>query len=406
MTLGQRIQELRKQAGLSQEGLGEALGVSRQAVSKWESDAGIPELDTLIAISRFFGITIGELLGVEEPRKSEEKTVNEEEMEGILRRYVEESRQYAPKPSRTRWEWFVGAACLLAVLIIVLFAQIGALKSSVSNLRGQLSTLDSRVSSSISGISGQIQSQIRDALEAEAELLSTFSWEVERFDLDSQTVTIRLNATLKDYSAGSRMQFLLDWVKTDETAGQTVSEFVEGPDFVAEVTLPMNYRAELTIRVEDADGNIREQLVDSFYSLHPDCFHLEAYNLMVPFRITVNRFGSSTLTAEGEQAFVDILSAYPDIYWPEEAVITAYVNREQVFTENMTITPSEDGSDLFCAALKEKYFDVTLREGDSFEVVLQVKDNLGRTEEFLEGGTVKDGRLEWMPSTAPAVRVD
>ena len=35
MTLGQRIQELRKQAGLSQEGLGEALGVSRQAVSKW-----------------------------------------------------------------------------------------------------------------------------------------------------------------------------------------------------------------------------------------------------------------------------------------------------------------------------------------------------------------------------------
>ena len=35
MTLGQRIQELRKQAGLAQVGLGEALGVSRQAVSKW-----------------------------------------------------------------------------------------------------------------------------------------------------------------------------------------------------------------------------------------------------------------------------------------------------------------------------------------------------------------------------------
>ena len=66
MTLVQRIQELRKQRGLSQEGLGEALGVSRQAVSKWEGDNGIPELDTLIAMSRLFGITIGELLGVEE----------------------------------------------------------------------------------------------------------------------------------------------------------------------------------------------------------------------------------------------------------------------------------------------------------------------------------------------------
>ena len=43
MTLGQRIQELRKQSGLSQEALGEALGVSRQAVSKWEGDNGIPE---------------------------------------------------------------------------------------------------------------------------------------------------------------------------------------------------------------------------------------------------------------------------------------------------------------------------------------------------------------------------
>ena len=59
MTLGQRIQDLRKQKGLSQEALGEALSVSRQAVSKWEGDNGIPELDTLIAMSRLFGITLG-----------------------------------------------------------------------------------------------------------------------------------------------------------------------------------------------------------------------------------------------------------------------------------------------------------------------------------------------------------
>ena len=41
MTLGQRIQEYRKAAGLSQEALGEELGVSRQAVSKWESDLSL-----------------------------------------------------------------------------------------------------------------------------------------------------------------------------------------------------------------------------------------------------------------------------------------------------------------------------------------------------------------------------
>ena len=64
-TLGGRIQAFRKTAGLSQEALGEQLGVSRQAVSRWESDAAVPELEKLIAMSRLFGVTVGGLLGVE-----------------------------------------------------------------------------------------------------------------------------------------------------------------------------------------------------------------------------------------------------------------------------------------------------------------------------------------------------
>ena len=79
MTLGQRIQELRKQRGMSQEALGDALGVSRQAVSKWEGDNGIPELDTLIAMSRLFEVTVGQLLGVEEAAEQKRETVNEPE---------------------------------------------------------------------------------------------------------------------------------------------------------------------------------------------------------------------------------------------------------------------------------------------------------------------------------------
>ena len=66
-TLGGRIQAFRKTAGLSQEALGEQLGVSRQAVSRWESDAAVPELEKLIAMSRLFGVTVGGLLGVESP---------------------------------------------------------------------------------------------------------------------------------------------------------------------------------------------------------------------------------------------------------------------------------------------------------------------------------------------------
>ena len=67
MTLGQRIQELRKGLSLSQEELGEKMGVSRQAISKWEGDQTIPELDKLISLSKLFGLTVGQLLGVEQP---------------------------------------------------------------------------------------------------------------------------------------------------------------------------------------------------------------------------------------------------------------------------------------------------------------------------------------------------
>ena len=76
MTLGQRIQGLRKQRGMSQEALGEVLNVSRQAVSKWEGDNGIPELDTLIAMSRLFDVTVGQLLGIEEPAAQKSENAN------------------------------------------------------------------------------------------------------------------------------------------------------------------------------------------------------------------------------------------------------------------------------------------------------------------------------------------
>ena len=72
MTLGQRIQHHRTKLNLSQEALGEKLGVTRQAVHKWEADGAVPDTDKLIALSRLFGITLNELLQVEEPKKAEE----------------------------------------------------------------------------------------------------------------------------------------------------------------------------------------------------------------------------------------------------------------------------------------------------------------------------------------------
>ena len=64
LTLGQRIALKRNELGLSQSALGEQLGVSRQSVFKWESDAAIPEIDKLIGLSRLFGVSLDWLLGI------------------------------------------------------------------------------------------------------------------------------------------------------------------------------------------------------------------------------------------------------------------------------------------------------------------------------------------------------
>ena len=66
MTTGRRVARKRKELGLSQEALGEKLGVSRQSIYKWESDGALPEVEKLVALSRLFGVSVGWLLGVEE----------------------------------------------------------------------------------------------------------------------------------------------------------------------------------------------------------------------------------------------------------------------------------------------------------------------------------------------------
>lgn len=62
MTLGEKLKDARKQAGLSQEQLSEKLGVSRSAVAKWETDNGIPDVDNLKVISKLLNVSLDYLL--------------------------------------------------------------------------------------------------------------------------------------------------------------------------------------------------------------------------------------------------------------------------------------------------------------------------------------------------------
>lgn len=90
-TIGKKLYDLRKQSGFTQDYVAEKLGVSAQAVSKWENDIACPDIMTLPKIAELYGITIDELFKNEEVQSNVkyEKTEKVNENELVLRVYVD-----------------------------------------------------------------------------------------------------------------------------------------------------------------------------------------------------------------------------------------------------------------------------------------------------------------------------
>ena len=75
LTLGEKIRELRKRDGRKQEDLANALGVSNQAVSRWEKDGGYPDMELIPAIANYFNVSIDELFGYSKDRQEKLKSI-------------------------------------------------------------------------------------------------------------------------------------------------------------------------------------------------------------------------------------------------------------------------------------------------------------------------------------------
>ena len=100
MEFHEKLQELRKSKGLTQEELAQVLYVSRTAISKWESGRGYPSIDSLKEISKYFSVTIDELLSGEKLLSIAEKE-NETNIRSIC-------------------DWLLGVVDLFSFLLIVL----------------------------------------------------------------------------------------------------------------------------------------------------------------------------------------------------------------------------------------------------------------------------------------------
>ena len=221
-TLGRRIQEGRKAAGLSQESLGERLGVSRQAVSKGEAVAAVPELENLIAMSRIFGVTIGALLGVEPPEAPSEGDAPESPGDGAedaapvgeltdreLAAVEAIAQKYLEAVQRPRWSRrrkVLAGAAVCAVLVLAVYALdtgFSILGDRLDLVQSQVNSIQGSVSSQIGNLSGQLSS----LLEEQNSLVSDYGIQVTDYSLADQVWYLSVSATPKEYTAGTVVTF-------------------------------------------------------------------------------------------------------------------------------------------------------------------------------------------------------
>lgn len=114
MKIGRYIALLRRQAGLTQEKLGEKLGVTNKTISRWENGLSVPDAGMLVRIAGALDTTVNDLLGEEEPEQGRDLAA---ELEALNRQLAEREER-----SRRRWRAFFAAVGILALWGAVMLA--------------------------------------------------------------------------------------------------------------------------------------------------------------------------------------------------------------------------------------------------------------------------------------------
>lgn len=136
MSLGTNIQFYRKQKNMTQEDLAEFMNVSRQTVSKWESDTAFPETDKLITLSDYFGCTLDELIkGSAEENFTEDAAGYDKEMNSFTRAICLGTATVLAGVTTLLFTVGLGLDETIATAIFMLFVTIGAVVFIVSGIK-------------------------------------------------------------------------------------------------------------------------------------------------------------------------------------------------------------------------------------------------------------------------------
>jgi len=216
MTIGQRLANLRKENAYSQEALGEALGVSRQAISKWESDQSMPEIDKLVTLSKIFGVSVGYLLGVEEESSSDRRELTEEQLKmakEIAAKYIEAFPPPPPQQPAKLPKLVKFAAFLVGVVLCVLLYIISGLSDDVTSLRRANSEMQNRVnqiSSNVDWATQNMTDRMEEILKKQNAIVADYGSRAEFIDYGTGDARVMLYAVPREYTEGMTAAFSVD----------------------------------------------------------------------------------------------------------------------------------------------------------------------------------------------------
>lgn len=378
MTLGQRIAALRKEKGLSQEGLGELVGVSRQAVSKWEADKTVPDVNNCIAMSRVFGISLAGLLEVEEPlgdgaERTGGEQLSEEQLamvEAVVTRYLEKrKRRIRPGPL------ILGGILVLTVVLLPAWEWLTQLERRMSSISQEMEELEWKI---VSGVGDKVTA----TLEAESSLVTDWSCILSAVDLAANTATYDIAVTMKEVGEDTTVSFLA------RSGGEqvTVTGAREEQVFTARLICPLSDDIQIYL-VADSAGVSRTQ------QLYTDMRLAERYSVRLGGTVTSTWLSENGLTEDASEmanVTVDCSDSYnvgtrAEVVRLEVGVLVGekLVKTIPVDTEEGGIVVEPNWS--LSTYVNVPLGDVSAKAGDTLAIVLFSEDNAGRRTSHILG---------------------
>ena len=362
MTVGQKIYELRNEKHMTQEELAERMGVSRQSVSKWESDTSLPELEKLKALAELFEVSLDKLVNADYAENAESKatpkaTASEDFSSDIkiIRNQIDTLNKKVKQLKRGSAIKSV-AIIILAIALIINSVGHRNLSDRIGSLDGRISAIGDTVYYPGSGDTG----------EKEKTLVEDWKYKILSFDEKNKTAEVSISMLPVSISKNSEVTAYI----TGSDGNEITTPLTEKKGrFTGTCDLPIEDYYEITVVFDDGE-NRQSEVLSYDYSILLKSSLIPNYHAFLGFsdyetdngKVFINADSTLTLEAKDLDEFLKkgISSVEISIVAYDEEVEEGTVVYEKTLTEDEISALKENRDVPFSISINKKTDNVCL----------------------------------------------